>query len=523
MTKGPVLALLALSLCAAAPVEVEEAAPLLERLTRKESQLSDLYADFWRAQYRVALGEPGASTLAVRERIRKVLTEPEPLEALSRTAFPDRLAERRRRFFLEEAADSRISADPDLSALVEELEKIYAAARFEVGGKRLTRADLNTVLARDPDRRKRRQAWEARAQLAPLASDRVRKAMVLRQKLARRFAGETYPEFLLHRNQVDRGSMRAWFEEIRRETQPEFERLSARMRRELGVETLEPWDIDFFFGRLSGDSVNAALPRDKAWPRVQALTQSLGYDLARLPVELKVADIAFGGGTYPIRYGKEVRILVNAYDGLTFTDTLLHEAGHALHYVFDDEPTFLLQSNYAQPFDEGLGQVMSLQLYRAETATKFFGLTPEQVRDLREAYRLGSLFDLRQRIASSLFEFEAYASPEADLPALYDRLFQKHVGVSTHGLAVWAFNPFYATGPIYQQSYVLAEMVGRQIHDAVDRRFGRAWGPEAGAYLRAKFFRRGGSLTLDQILTEGTGQPLSASALIAALKENPPP
>ncbi len=374
-----------------------------------------------------------------------------------------------------------------------------------------------------PTGSKRRQAWEARAQLASLASDRVRKAMVLRQKLAERYAGQTYPEFLLRRNQVDRSSMLAWFEEIRRETQPEFERLSARMRRELGVETLEPWDIDFFFGRLSGESVNAALPRDKAWPRVQALTRSLGYDLARLPVELKVADIAFGGGTYPIRYGKEVRILVNAYDGLLFTDTLLHETGHALHYVFDDEPTFLLQSNYAQPFDEGLSQVMSLLLYRAETSARFFGLTAEQVRALREAYRLGSLFDLRQRIASSLFEFEAYASPEADFPVLYDRLFQKHVGLSTHGLPVWAFNPFYATGPIYQQSYVLAEMVGRQIHDAVDRRFGRAWGPEAGAYLRAKFFRRGGSLTLDEILTEGTGRPLSAASLIAALKESDQP
>ena len=521
MDKRRVVALLALCLCAASPVE--KPAALLERLLQKESQLADLSADFWRTQYRIALGDREASTLMIRERMRKVLTEPELLEALSRTKFPDPLAERRRRFFLEEAADSRISADPELSALVEELEKIYAAARFDVGGKRLTRAELNTVIAREPDRNRRRQAWEARAQLASLASDRVRKAMVLRQKLAERYAGETYPEFLLRRNQVDRSSMLAWFEEIRRETQPEFERLSARMRRELGVETLEPWDIDFFFGRLSGESVDAALPRDKAWPGVQALTRSLGYDFAKLPVELKVADIAFGGGTYPIRYGKEVRILVNAYDGLLFTDTLLHETGHALHYVFDDEPTFLLQSNYAQPFDEGLSQVMSLLLYRAETSAKFFGLTAERVRALREVYRLSSLFDLRQRIASSLFEFEAYAAPEADFSVLYDRIFQEHVGLSTHGLPVWAFNPFYATGPIYQQSYVLAEMVGRQIHDTIDRRFGRAWGPEAGAYLRAKFFRRGGSLTLDEILTEGTGRPLSAASLIAALKENDQP
>jgi Zn-dependent M32 family carboxypeptidase len=293
------------------------------------------------------------------------------------------------------------------------------------------------------------------------------------------------------------------------------------MKNELSVEVLEPWDIEHFFARLSGPEVDRELSRQTAWPRTRALSRALGWDLARLPVTLKVADIAFGGGTYPILYGREVRMLVNTYDGLTFTDTLLHEAGHALHYCFDDEGSFLLKSNYAQPFDEGLGQAISLLLYRPEVGTKFFGLTKAQVGAMAEAYRLGSLFDLRQRIASSLFEFEAYADPDQDLSAAYDRLFQKYVGVSTHGRPVWAYNPFYATGPIYLQSYVLAEMVGRQIHDAIDRRFGRVWGPAAGSYLRERFFARGGRLTLDEILVEGTGQPLSAAALTAALSSSP--
>jgi oligoendopeptidase F len=485
-------------------------------------ELADLYADFWRTQYRVALGDTKASILPIRARIREVVTDPEFLDPLRAATFSELLTERRRHFFLEEAADSQISSDPELSALSEKMEKEYAAARFDLDGRRVARAELNTIVSDEVDRYRRRQAWEARAQMAPIAESDIRHAMALRERLARRFAGESYPDFMLRRNQVDHARMLEWFEQIRTDTDAEFARLCERMRKELGVETLEPWDLDFFFAKMSGASVDKVLTRARAWPRTVALSKALGLDLTRLPVELKVADIAFGGGTYPIRFDEEVRILVNAYAGLTFQDTLLHEAGHALHYCLVDEPTFLLRANSAQPFDEGLGQVMSLMLYRPEVATKLFGLSIDQVRATADAYRLGSLFDLRQKMASSLFEFEAYANPDRDLAALSDGLFQKYVGVSTHGQPVWAFNPFYATGPIYIQSYVIAEMVGRQIHQALDRRFGRVWGPEAGAFLRTHFFAQGGGLTLDEILVQGTGEKLSAAALVGALASQRP-
>jgi len=490
-------------------------------MSSREKQLASLWAEYWRAQYRVALGAKDASTLKIRAQIREVLTASDFPETLERARFTEPLVERRRQLFLEETADARIAGDPELAALTEDLEKTYAAARFEVGGKKVARAELNTIVSQDPDRAKRRQAWEARAEMERLAGKRVREAMALREKLARRFAGESFPDFMLRRNQVDRARMLAAFEEIRRGTEEEFGRLASRARRELRVDTLEPWDLDYFFSRLSGPDTDRALSRAKAWPRIQALALSLGYDFAKLPVTLKVADIAFGGGTYPILYGKEVRILVNTYGGLTFTDTLLHESGHALHYCDDAEPTFLLQSNYAQPFDEGLGQVMALLLYEPDVAARFFGLSREEAVRLADAYRLGSLYDLRQRIASSLFELEAYANPGMDLAAAYDRLFQAHVGVTTHGLPVWVFNPFYATGPIYLQSYVLAEMVGRQVHRAVNRKFGASWGPAAGEYLRARLFSKGGSRTMDQILEDATGEPLSTSALVAALTSRP--
>jgi oligoendopeptidase F len=81
----------------------------------------------------------------------------------------------------------------------------------------------------------------------------------------------------------------------------------------------------------------------------------------------------------------------------------------------------------------------------------------------------------------------------------------------------WGYDPFYAAIPLYEQNYVLAEMFARQVHHALEQKFGSTFGAPAGAYLHDQFLVRGGSLTLDQILQRGTGESLTPDYLIAAL------
>jgi Zn-dependent M32 family carboxypeptidase len=64
-------------------------------------------------------------------------------------------------------------------------------------------------------------------------------------------------------------------------------------------------------------------------------------------------------------------------------------------------------------------------------------------------------------------------------------------------------------------------MFAYQVHHSIDRRFGRIWAQPAGTYLHDKFLIRGGSLTLDQIMQQGTGEGLTAKYLITALKAKP--
>jgi len=322
---------------------------------------------------------------------------------------------------------------------------------------------------------------------------------------------------MLRRKGLETERVFEWFENIRSQTEPEYHRLLERVRDHLKVDQVEPWDLEFYFSTLTNDFEQSRFVQDQGWMKARQLAAKFGYRLEKLPVEMQLADLSFAGAAYPILYSKDVRILANRYSGIFFFDRLFHATGHALHYSMMNEPSFLLRANYAEPFDEGLAQIMALMLYRPEIGTELFGLTPEQARLVAEPHRLREMFDLRNTMADSLFEFEAYADPDQDLVRLYNRIHSRYLGVKMHDTAVWAFNPLYGSDPIYLQSYVVGEMVARQILHNLDQRFETEWGKQAGNYLQKKFYSRGAEQTLDELMQSGTGESLSARYLIEHL------
>ncbi len=501
-------------------------ASLQAQWTEKERALEQLYAQYWRTEYQIARGDSKLSSLQIQKQIREAEIEPEFLTRLKAAKFRDSLLRRRQQLFLEEAAVTKISSDAALAKLVEEITRQEGDMRYDAGSNPMTRSELNNLLGHEPNRERRRQAWLAQQQLTAKTGEGIRRAMKMRCALAAQHSSRSFVDLMLsHKGIRSRQQLLAWFEEIQRETEPEYQRLLARIKTDLQVETVEPWDLDYYFSTLTGRIEEKKFVPERAWEQVKRVAATLGYDFDKLPVDTTITEITFGGGTYPIGYRKEVKILVNKYRGLRFVDTLFHESGHALHYSYDFEPqstgssqpSFILQANFAEPFDEGLGQVMALMIYRPQFAAAVFGLTPAEITAINESYRLKSLYDLRGTIADSMFEFAAYENPDQDFAVLYDRVASKYLGVPMHGGGAWAFDPFFASGPIYLQSYVLAEMVGRQVHNSLTHRFGEQWGVDTGNFLKEKFFARGGRLTLDEIMEQGTGEPLTDKYLIRAL------
>jgi Peptidase family M3 len=488
------------------------------KLDARETQLENLYADYWRTEYKIAMGEQQLSSHAIQEKIRSVVSDDTFLKDLRRTRFQDTLLNTRRKLFLNEAIYTRITNDPALTAMVEEITHQENTIRYRVGERQLTRAELTELLAHNPDRNLREQAWRATSQITAANGERIQSAVKLRNQLAGKYSSELFSTFMLHRKGMEVQRLFEWFEDIRDATEPEYQRLLERMRHELGVAKIEPWDLEFYLAHFTDGFESEKFSTQNGWTQTEKLTAKLGYNLN--PVEMHVADLSFGGAAYPILYGREVKILANRYSGTYFYDRLLHATGHALHYQMMAEPSFLLRNNYAEPMDEGLAQVVALMLYRPEVNTKLFALTPEQASIVGETYRLKTLFTVRNTIADSLSEFEAYADPDQDLSAVYNRIHSEYLGVDMHGTSVWAFNPMYGSDPIYLQSFVVGEMIAHQIQRKTDDKFGRNWGKRAGEYLKTSFYSHGAAQSMDTLMREGTGEPLSSRYLIHFLQNS---
>jgi hypothetical protein len=465
------VARLLMSLVLLSATVAENPAVVAAQLDGREKQLENLYADYWRTEYKIAMGEPKLSSRPIQERIRTVVSDDTFLRDLDRTSFPDALLKTRRKLFLNEAVYTKITNDPALTAVVEQITQQENAIRYKVGDQQLTRAELTDLLAHNPDRKLREQAWWATNQITTANGDRIQTAIKLRNQLARKYSSELFSTFMLQRKGMEVQTLFEWFEHIREETEPEYQRLLERMRRELGIAKIEPWDLEFYLSHFTNDLESQKFSTEDGWTKAKELTAGLGYNLS--PVEMHVADLSFGGAAYPVLYGREVKVLANRYSGTYFYDRLLHATGHALHYQMMVEPSFLLRNNYAEPMDEGMAQVIALMLYRPEVNTKLFALTSEQARIVGETYRLKTLFTVRNTIADSLSEFEAYADPDQDPSAVYNRIHAKYLGVDMHNATVWAFNPMYGSDPIYLESFVVGEMVAHQIQHKTDQEFGK--------------------------------------------------
>jgi hypothetical protein len=61
-------------------------------------------------------------------------------------------------------------------------------------------------------------------------------------------------------------------------------------------------------------------------------------------------------------------------------------------------------------------------------------------------------------------------------------------------------------------------MVAHQIQHRTDQKFRKNWGKQAGAYLKAGFYSRGASQSLNGLMLSGTGEPLTPRYLIQFLQ-----
>jgi oligoendopeptidase F len=228
-------------------------------------------------------------------------------------------------------------------------------------------------------------------------------------------------------------------------------------------------------------------------------------------------DIPYNGLCMTM-HSRDIRILGNPADGHNYYKTGFHELGHAMHAAHSAPGSYILRRE-PSVFSEGMAEMLG---YTVDDPAwlSHMGLDMKEVAGAG-AQSMGPWFAyLRQRSAHALFEYEAYANPDADLDAINANIEAELLGCAVDASPRWAAEPnaWYSRYPVYWQNYVLADVIASQIHHDLRRRFGSVWrNQQAIAHIQEHYWAPGGALDWQEKLRSGTGEGLNTRALVADL------
>jgi len=419
------------------------------------------------------------------------------------------------KFFLPAKADAATALA--LSALQTAIQDTFRQFRFTVGGQALTQTKLAAIIDSSADREVRRTAFEAFPQISARTTGPIRQAMVMTDRIGRQqgYANGAAAQLVL--SSLTPAQVLRDLDAFEQATRPTYEALLARVRRDLGVERLEAWDLDYWF-RTQQRAVADAYPTEQALARIRELATGLGFPVDSLPITVTIYDVPTGGVAFPIRPPYEARLLSNPFSGARFYATLFHEYGHTLHAtrIRDDLPLGFLALD-EQPATEGLAETLGHFAYDRRFLVRVAGVNPEQAAALERLGKLQQLLWLRRTIGANAYaEVQEYLDLEADFDSVYTAAYRRFVGVELPPGDYAATRDLFGTRPLYYPSYLYANMIATQLREAMRREFGTedlSGEPRVAEWMTRHFYGPGQSVPWPEKIRRATGRPLDARAL----------
>ena len=426
-----------------------------------------------------------------------------------------------------------------LTQLEAEVRQEYYNFRAKVDGKELSDNQLDEILSKGKDSSEVERAWEASKQVGAQVADRVRELARVRNAAARAQGFRDHFLKSLTLDEIDEGMLLSTFEALEAATRAPFASVKAEIDRDraarfgVAVSDLRPWHYgDRFFQQapeMGGVDMDA-LFADKA-PTVLATTT---YD----GLGMEVRDILARSDLYA-RPGKnqhafctnidhegDIRTLNNLVPNHRWSETLLHELGHAVYDKYIDQSLpWLLREPPHTLSTEAIAQMMGSLTFDKEWLTGVLGVPAagaERVAKVaQQRDRAGRLIFTRWCLVMTNFERALYADPESDLDALWWDLVERYQLLRRpegRKAPDWAAKYHVALAPVYYHNYELGYLAATQFRDRVRKAAGGIVGrKEAGRWLVEKIFRPGAQQDWAAHIITATGEPLNPRYFVEAV------
>jgi len=429
----------------------------------------------------------------------------------------------------------------DLEAKV---EQDFSTFRGQIQGKPVSGNEILDILKKQPDSRKRKEAWEASKQVGPVVAQTLLRLVRLRNQAAHQLGYDNFHTFSLTAYEQDVTEVDRIFNELNELTNEPFAKVKAFVDRVLSKKNkippnaMMPWHYEDAFFQEAPNVYPVDYDGFYTKTDVKDLAARF-YESMGLPVEqiLQNSDLYDRPGKNPHAFSTDidregdVRILCNLRNNEQWMGTLLHELGHAVYnrYTYPQIP-YLLRTEAHAFTTEGVAIFFEDFATNAHWMQSALGLTDDQTRKINDASsgyrRLKQLIFARWALVMYEFEKSLYANPDQDLGSTWWQLVKKYQLVSKpegRSQPDWAAKIHTALYPCYYHNYLLGHLFASQLRHYMresvltDRTSKRTdlWGKkEAGDYLRKNVFEAADLYHWNNMIRRATGEPLTAKYFV---------
>jgi hypothetical protein len=310
-----------------------------------------------------------------------------------------------------------------------------------------------------------------------------------------------------------------------------LERILDTWRQVSGDTPVEPWDYRYVAGE-AGRALDQAIPRaslqkisERYYRDLGADLQGLGvlYDLDPRPGKAPLAytDLLRGGRTINGVWRPALARISASYGrgGLTNMLELVHEEGHAVHFVaVRARPAFTYNDSLL--FIEAFADVPSWSVYEPAWQNKYLGASASQSASARDLYS-GVMLD----VAWALFEIRILHNPTADPNAVWTDITSRYLHINPHPeYSWWALRVQLVDSPGYMVNYGLGSVITADVRGRIRQSLGPfdAGDPRWYPWISEHLLKVGGEFETAELLRQFLGRPVSPKALIDDMRRLAP-
>ncbi len=408
-------------------------------------------------------------------------------------------------------------AQTNVYELQNELRADLLRSRPQIGEASTPWGEFISVLHTHPNRQIRQQAWQSLpAQAAPLRG-RFLELVRRRNAWARKQGYANYIDLALAPQGLSRDSVLERYVDLEEATALPYRSFVNRMQHQLRLDCLTQWDMPHLTHARLASSEGQAL-FEGGEDDVIALIGDLGLSWDSLNLQPLVTDeLPFMALCWPIHVPDDIRLVRSKQQGWEAYIETARAFGQALLAGFTRQSSFLLRQD-APAFREGAGSFLARLAAEPVWLRKRRLLPEAKVQRMAQISLELLVLRLRSLMALSVFEFNTYEDPDADLDAAWGRVYEAFLYLPNTPWSGWAALPDLILRPIHLQDEIVGEIIASQAVSYLYQRFGYILeNPELADFLRQTFYATGAADDWVDRVRAATGKFLSNKALFGEL------